>query len=176
MQLTMHTDYALRLLIYLAIHEDRPATVQGVADAYRVSANHMAKVAQRLTQLGYVHSTRGRGGGLRLGVPPESINIGTLIRQTENTLALVACFEENSHCPIEPECGLKRVLKKAQGAFLMELSRHTLADLVAKPQRLATLLVHGVDVGFSRGGGGGGGPKRSSRIRRRVGAANQNAT
>jgi len=142
MQLTMHTDYALRMLLYLAVRSGA-ATVQEVAEAYGVSANHMAKVAQRLTQLGYVRSIRGRGGGLELRVKPESINIGQLVRQTENTLALVACFDERSGCPIEPECGLRRVLKNAQDAFFAELSRHNLADLVKRPQRLAALLVNG---------------------------------
>lgn len=141
MQLTMHTDYALRLLIFLAVRQGQSATVQEVAEAYHVSTNHMAKVAQRLTQLGYVHSTRGRGGGLRLGVAPESINLGDLVRQTENTLTLVECFEANSGCPIEPECGLKRVLKQAQDAFFAELSRLTLADLVTRPQRFTALQV-----------------------------------
>ena len=143
MQLTMHTDYALRMLIYLTAHSGQPSTVREVADAYGVSANHMAKVAQRLTQLGYIRSTRGRGGGLQLGRSPDTINVRQLVCQIENTLALVECFEEDSQCPIEPACGLKGVLRRAQDAFLAELSRYTLADLVQKPHRLATLLVHG---------------------------------
>lgn len=142
MQLTMHTDYALRLLIYLAAHPG-PATVQVVADAYGVSANHMAKVARRVTQLGYVRALRGRGGGLELRVKPETINLGKLVRQTEKSLALVACFDEASGCPIEPECSLKLVLSRAQDAFFAELSRHTLQDLVNRPQRLAAILVRG---------------------------------
>lgn len=142
MQLTMHTDYALRLLIYLVAHQG-PATVQIVADAYGVSANHMAKVAQRLTQLGYIRATRGRGGGLELCVKPETINLGQLVRQTEKTLALVACFDEEKGCPIEPECGLKLVLKSAQDAFFAELSHHTVKDLVKRPHHLAAVLVRG---------------------------------
>ena len=143
MQLTLHTDYALRLLMYLAAHEGRAATVPQVSAAYGVSANHMAKIAQQLTQLGYVRSTRGRGGGLHLKVPPQTINLGRLVRQTENTLALVECFGEENTCPIEPQCGLSRVLRRAQDAFFAELTRHTLADLVAKPHRLTPLLIRG---------------------------------
>lgn len=143
MQLTLHTDYAFRLLIYLAVRQDRAATVQEVARAYRISANHMAKVAQRLVQLGYIRSVRGRGGGMTLRVKPDAINLGELVRQTENTLAIVECFGEGGDCPIEPACGLKPVLKKAQSAFFDEVSRHTLADILDRPQRLVSILVEG---------------------------------
>ena len=142
MQLTMHTDYALRLLIYLAVHNHAPAPVQEAAAAYGISGNHLAKVAQKLTQLGYVRSIRGRRGGLLLGLPPEEINLGKLVRETEPTLALVACFEPDSGCPIEPACGLKRVLQDAQVAFFESLEQYTLADLVARPGKLVTLLVN----------------------------------
>lgn len=146
MQLTRHTDYALRLLIYLAVHDDEPATVQTVSDAYGISANHMAKVAQTLTQLGYVHSLRGRGGGLLLAVSPGAVNVGRLVRETEQTLALVECFEPEADCPIEPACKLKHVLKEAQEAFFESLNGYTLADLIGKRKKLTALLVSGREV------------------------------
>ncbi|HET7314620.1 Rrf2 family transcriptional regulator [Salinisphaera sp.] len=136
MQLTTHTDYALRLLIYLAIRNDAmPATIQAVATRYRVSANHMAKVAQTLVQLGYLHSHRGRGGGLTLARPAEKINLGALVRQTEN-LRLLECFGPNSTCPIDPICGLKSVLGRAQEAFLEVLDGYTLAALISNDNEL----------------------------------------
>jgi Rrf2 family nitric oxide-sensitive transcriptional repressor len=143
MQLTLHTDYALRLLIYLGVHEGHTVTVQSAAESYGISANHLAKVTRRLTQLGYVRTARGRGGGLQLRVPPASINIGQLVRQTETSRALVECFQPHWGCPIEPACGLKPMLRRAQDAFFAELDRHTLADLLHQPHRLATLLVRG---------------------------------
>jgi len=85
MQLTTHTDYSLRLLIYLGLSRDKaPATVQEIALSYGISANHIAKGAQTLTRLGYVKSLRGRGGGLVLAGDPERISVGEVDRQTEN--------------------------------------------------------------------------------------------
>jgi len=140
MKLTTHTDYALRLLIYLAVrNEEMPATVQAAATHYGISAHHLAKVAQTLVQLGYVTSLRGRGGGLRLQRPAEEINIGALVRQTEN-LELLECFGPNSSCPIEPGCQLKGILWKAQQAFLSVLDGYVLADLVDNRQELRVLL------------------------------------
>ncbi|MCC4308537.1 Rrf2 family transcriptional regulator [Alcanivorax marinus] len=140
MQLTTHTDYALRLLIYLALPEDpAPATVQTVALAYGISANHVAKVAQTLVQTGHIKSVRGRGGGLTLARPPREIGVGEVVRETEN-LRLLECFGPASRCPIDPACKLKKALGQAQEAFLSELDRYTLADLVDNGNELTRLL------------------------------------
>ena len=140
MQLTTHTDYALRLLIYLALPKDAaPATVQKVAMAYGISANHVAKVAQTLVQTGHIKSVRGRGGGLALARPAPEIGVGEVVRETEN-LRLLECFGPASQCPIDPACLLKRALGKAQEAFLRELDRYTLADLVDNGDDLRRLL------------------------------------
>ncbi|EEF78562.1 RrF2 family transcriptional regulator [Methylophaga thiooxydans] len=136
MQLTTHSDYALRLLIYLAIHPgDKPATVKDAAERYGVSTNHLAKVAQRLVQEKLVISQRGRGGGLKLATTPESINIGQLIRKTEN-LELLECFGDDCACPIESVCILFSALRKAQKAFFDVLDGYTLADVVKNKHRL----------------------------------------
>lgn len=136
MQITTHSDYALRLLIYLAIHpHNKPATVKDAAGCYGVSINHMAKVAQRLVQEKIVISQRGRGGGLQLAMPPESINIGALLRKTEN-FKLLECFGEECNCPIESICILFSAMRKAQVAFLDVLDTYTLADVIKNKNRL----------------------------------------
>lgn len=143
MQLTSHTDYSLRLLIYLAIADpDMPATVQEVARRYLISANHVAKVAQTLVQLGYIHSQRGRGGGLSLAYSAEQINVGSVVRQTEN-LRLLECFGPNSSCPIDPACRLKQILGEAQNAFLEVLDGYTLDQLATNQDELRVLLTPG---------------------------------
>lgn len=141
MQLTTHTDYSLRLLIYLAIRRDEmPPTVQAAAQRYGVSVNHMAKVAQTLVQYGYINSRRGRGGGLELARSPSKINVGDLVRHTEN-LRLLECFGPNSRCPIDPGCTLKRILGQAQRAFLEVLDGYTLDALVGNDRELRALLI-----------------------------------
>lgn len=140
MQLTTHTDYSLRLLIYLGIHRgDTPATVQDAATRYRVSANHLAKVAQTLVQLGYIISHRGRGGGLELALPTDEISIGAVVRRTEN-LQLLECCGPNSTCPIDSGCHFKVMLHEAQQAFLAVLDGYTLTDLIRNKRKLRGLL------------------------------------
>lgn len=140
MQLTSHTDYSLRLLIYLAVHEEKSLIrVQDVAAAYHISMHHMAKVAQTMTQLGYIHSYRGRKGGVALAMPAQQINIGALVRQTEN-LQLLECFGPNSQCVIDPACRLKHLLGQAQEAFLQVLDGYCLSDALGDCDVLRLLL------------------------------------
>lgn len=137
MQLTLFSDYALRVLIYLGVHRDRLVTVPEIARAYRISHNHLVKVARLLTQLELVEAVRGRGGGMRLAREPEQINIGQVVQRTEPHFHLVECFDrEHDTCPITPACKLKNVLADAQRAFMEHLEGYTLADFVtSKPHR-----------------------------------------
>jgi Rrf2 family nitric oxide-sensitive transcriptional repressor len=140
MQLTIHTDYSLRLLIYLSITDDPElSTVHAAAERYGISANHLAKVAQTLVQRGYILSHRGRGGGLRLALPASEINVGSVVREIEN-LQLLECFGPSSSCPIVPACILKQVLAGAQKAFLEVLDKFSLDDLVNNHDKLRRLL------------------------------------
>ena len=141
MTLTKFSDYSLRLLLYLGLHRERLVSVAEVSRAYRVSPHVMVKVVQLLVQQGLVASVRGRNGGLRLAKPPAQINVGRLLRTTEPGWDLVECFDlATNTCPIEPACGLKGVLKRAQGAFLAVLDGHTLADFLPRAPALIQLL------------------------------------
>jgi len=140
MQLTLHTDYALRLLIYLGVHRDEPASVAQVAEAYGISAHHLAKVARRLTQCGWIHSTRGRSGGISLAEAAKKLTVGDVVRELETNRRLVECFGEDSTCPIEPACGLKHALAKAERAFLDTLDDYPMAKLMRRPKELRVLL------------------------------------
>jgi Rrf2 family nitric oxide-sensitive transcriptional repressor len=142
MQLTMFSDYALRVALYLATHQDELVSVPEVSRAYGISSAHLTKVAQRLTELGLVEAVRGRGGGLRLARAPEQIGVGALVRATEPHFDLVECFDpETNTCPISAACGLKGALEKARRAFLEVLDGYTLADFVRRKDRLIPLWV-----------------------------------
>jgi Rrf2 family transcriptional regulator, nitric oxide-sensitive transcriptional repressor len=140
MRLTNYTDYTLRTLIYLALTEDRRATIAEISEHYGISEGHLMKVVHQLGLAGDVETIRGKGGGLRLGREPKTINLGALIRRTEPDLMLVPCFGTEGVCVIEPECVLQSALQRALTAFLAELDRYTLADLVAPRTRLQELL------------------------------------
>ncbi len=141
MQLTLYTDYSLRVLIFLGMQPERQATIAEIADSYGVSRNHLVKVVHNLAGMGYISTSRGRGGGLLLASAASAINIGDVVRQTEPNFNLVECFDkENNTCPIAPGCILIKGLKAARTAFMDVLDQFTLADVVANSDQLASLL------------------------------------
>ena len=141
MQLTLYSDYSLRVLIYLGMRPQRQATITEIAESYGISRNHLVKVVHNLANLGYIKTTRGRGGGMQLAYRPEQINIGEVVEKAEPNFDLVECFDrENNTCPIAPGCALIKALKAAKSAFLEVLRGYTLADVVVNREELAVLL------------------------------------
>ncbi|RKK04616.1 Rrf2 family transcriptional regulator [Pseudoroseomonas wenyumeiae] len=140
MRLTLYTDYALRALIYLGLRQDRRVSIREIATAHRISENHLVKVVHQLGRGGFVETTRGKGGGLRLARAPEEIRIGDVVRFTEEDMALVACFQPTATgggCALINACRLQSLLGEALAGFMAVLDSRTLADLLGPPHRQA---------------------------------------
>jgi Rrf2 family transcriptional regulator, nitric oxide-sensitive transcriptional repressor len=142
MRLTQFTDYSLRVLIYLGLNgEGGLSTIHDIAHHYRISENHLMKVVNGLSRLGYVDAVRGRGGGLRLARAPEQIRIGAIVREIEADTALVECFDPAQNaCRITEACALRHALAEAQRAFFAVLDGYRLSDLLRPKAKLARLL------------------------------------
>lgn len=140
MKLTSFTDYTLRVLMYLALNQDRLATIQGIAEAYGISESHLMKVVHHLAKAGTIESLRGKGGGIRLARPANEIRIGSVIRTAEGDSPIVECFGSNDTCRITPSCKLAGVLAKAFNSLYATLDEYTLADLLVQPQTLIQTL------------------------------------
>lgn len=148
MRLTVYTDYALRVMMYLAIKHKggELCTIDDIAGAYRISRAHVAKIVNDLGVHGLIHTVRGRMGGIRLVRPPEQIAIGEIVRISEEDFAIVACHEAGADpdCAILPACNLKRGLQRAIDAFMFELDKMTLGDSVSSLSVAAGAL--GIDI------------------------------
>jgi len=135
MQLTLHTDYALRVLIYLAQKDSELATISEITDFYGISRNHLVKVVHHLAQEDFIHTTRGKHGGMRLARAAELISIGRVVRRMEPSFDLVECFSNDSRpCTVISICALKGVLQRAINEFLALLDQFTVADAVVQNQ------------------------------------------
>ncbi|GGI10409.1 RrF2 family transcriptional regulator [Gottfriedia solisilvae] len=131
MRLTNYSDYSLRVLIYLSTEpNEKLVNIKDIAEAYDISKNHLMKIIYNLGKMGYIETIRGRNGGIRLAKRPSDINIGELIRKTEEDFHIVECFEHNNNCVITPVCSLKHIFNKALDQFLQVLDEYTLEDIV----------------------------------------------
>lgn len=140
MNITQHTDYALRVLMYLGACPERRVTIKEVAERFDISRSHLMKIVTELVTKGFVDGARGKGGGLKLARATAEIGIGDVVRQLEPSLELVECFGTQSHCVLDPACRLKGALDSALQAFLAALDRVSLADLVGSDTRLRAVL------------------------------------
>jgi Rrf2 family transcriptional regulator, nitric oxide-sensitive transcriptional repressor len=141
MRLTLHTDFALRVLIQAGINDGRMTTINDIAAGFGISKNHLRKVVNDLGRRGYLKTLRGRHGGFRLMREPSEINIGRLVRETEDGVYVLGCLEQAGYCRIERVCVLRTALRDATAAFLAVLDGYTLADLVEPRRALAALLL-----------------------------------
>ena len=142
MRLTAYTNYALRTLMFCALHPGQLVRIEDVSNAYGISRAHLLKAARQLGQLGYLENVRGRSGGVRLGRAPEDIVIGEVVRHTEGDLELVECFNpESNTCPLIGICKLSLLFRTGLQAFFAELDKYTLADMIANGSMLIDRLM-----------------------------------
>lgn len=136
MRLTSHTDFGLRTLMYLASRPGERATTTEVAEALQIPRNHLLKVVQRLSELGWIEAKRGPAGGIRFADQTDRVTVGEVVRGLEQSLAIVECFRpESNRCPIDEVCRLAPLLHRARDAFLAELDEVTIGELVPRRGR-----------------------------------------
>ncbi len=136
MRLTKQTSYALRILLHCALHPDEQIKAADIAKAYNITEFNVLKIVPLLVHGGFVKTTRGRRGGLRLAQPAADIRIGDVVRLTEETHILADCYGQLPEpCAIQSASPINRILDTALGAFIEVLEQHTLQELVdARPQ------------------------------------------
>lgn len=133
MRLLDSTDYALRVLMLLAsAPTGERMSVDAVArELGGLSRNHLHKIVQELTALGITRTARGTGGGVALAVLPETVRLGSLVRQLEADHPMVECFRQvGCACTLLPACRLRGMLRTARDGFYGSLEAFTLADCV----------------------------------------------
>lgn len=141
MRLTLHADYALRVLMYVSIKGDASSTIGEIVERFDISRGHVMKVVHHLGRLGYLETVRGKRGGISLARKPAQINVGSVIRDMEGDLGVVGCLQGNKgYCRIEDGCVLRSALRDATSAFLATLDGYTLADSVRPKRTLGRLL------------------------------------
>lgn len=140
MELNQFTDYSLRTLIFVALHDGEISSIKQIAGAFAISENHLVKVVHKLGKLGYLKTIRGRNGGVRLAMQPEAIGVGEVVRAVES-FGMVECVPpREGTCCLAGVCALQTGLQKATQAFMAELDKLTVADLIGNRAQLSSRL------------------------------------
>jgi len=141
MRLTMRTNLAMRSLMFCAVNPGKIVRKAEIAQYCNASENHLGLVIHKLSQSGFLHTVRGRNGGVRLSRPAEDICIGDVCREFEASVPFTECFEGgDNECPIVACCELRGVLGRALAAFYGELDKVQLSDLTKGNTGLAHML------------------------------------
>lgn len=141
MRVTKRTNIAMRVLMFCAANTGRLVTKAEIAKRCNASENHLAQVINQLGQLGFLHTQRGRNGGLELGRPADEIKIGDVFRVLEAPVPLAECFADvDNTCPLKDACRLRTALTEAVEAFYRSLDPITLDELVCSNVDLLDIL------------------------------------
>jgi Rrf2 family nitric oxide-sensitive transcriptional repressor len=142
MRLTLHTDFSLRVLIQVGLNDGKLTTINEIAESFGISKNHLMKVVNDLSRKGYLETIRGRNGGIRLTRRPSDVNLGNVVRDTEEELGVLGCLQRKGYCRIQRVCVLRGVVRDATNAFLAVFDDYTLADLLEPRSPLKSILLH----------------------------------
>ena len=141
MRLNQASDFALRVLMFVAANESDLSKIDDISKRYNISRAHLMKIVNKLARAGLLQTLRGRNGGLRLNSPPEEIRIGDVVRAIEEDFALVECMRQNENkCIITPACHLTGIFAEALAQFMSVLDRYTLADITQNRIELQNIL------------------------------------
>ena len=141
MQLSVSSDYSLRVLMLAAWRGAARTTVDEVAETFGISRHHLVKVVHDLGRSGYLETHRGIGGGFTLARPADTIRVGDIVRLGEESDHVIECADKHDRqCRLFPACRLKDALDEAAAAFFAVLDDYSLADLLKQPAKMRATL------------------------------------
>ena len=141
MHLTLYTDFTLRVFIQVELKDGELATIDEISRSFDISRNHVMKVVNHLSRKGYLDRVRGRNGGIRLKRAPRDINIGQVVRDTEDRLDVIGCLSRAGFCRIQRACVLRGILGEAGEAFLAVFEGSPYARRLIKPRKALSSLL-----------------------------------
>jgi Rrf2 family protein len=141
MKLSLRGEYTLRALLVLGLNYHQSILrIQTISEQQNIPKRFLEQILNDLKSAGVVESKRGVAGGYRLAMPPDKINLATVIRHMEGALAPISCVSENFYekgsCPDEARCGIRSVMKEVRDAVVKILEKITVADLCQRARNL----------------------------------------
>jgi Rrf2 family nitric oxide-sensitive transcriptional repressor len=128
MKLTKSTDFAMRILIYLAEQEGL-STMPVLSETLRIPYNNLTKLIQALAKAGIIHTKKGKNGGIRLLKKPDDITLRMIVDLIDGPTVLSDCQKTPELCMLSQDCKLKNVFRKLQDDINHLMEDITIAQL-----------------------------------------------
>lgn len=136
MKISTKGRYALRMLLYLAEHEDKGfIALKEIAEEQDISKKYLEQIVPVLTKGHILQTNRGFQGGYKLAVRPDQCTVGMILRLTEGSLSPVACLERDYvDCDRSDDCAVRFVWQGLYDTINHYLDSVTLQDILDKQQ------------------------------------------
>ena len=102
MRITLESDYALRILSTLALHDEK-IDAKTLSDEISVTQRFTLKILHKLVQKDFVKSYKGVRGGYKLNVSPDKITLKDVIELIDGPIVISRCLESNEACSMNPD-------------------------------------------------------------------------
>ena len=131
MQLTSTTDYAIRIVCYLAAQRQMISTSE-LSQELSVPSSYIPKITKKLKQAGIIKACEGTNGGYMLAKQPENISLMKIISCVEETMAINRCLEEDRFCSrnLEDTCKIHKILLSLQNTYNNKLESVKVSDVI----------------------------------------------
>ncbi len=130
LRISRRTDYAVRVLISLAIHADEgPRVVQDVVDEMLIPLPFVKRIVADLTRAGLIVSRRGSKGGLWLAKAAEEISMLDVVEACEEPVEISPCIDDPDFCPLSDDCPVRRRWARLRMVMRKELGSVSIAQL-----------------------------------------------
>ncbi len=129
MQLRRQTDYALRVLMFLAsTPKDQLVNMDQISNKFNILQNHLRKIIAKLARLKYIVTRRGNGGGIQINSSVLNLTLFEIMRHFESSFESIDCT--GLSCPMSNQCKLQLVLNDASNAYILVLEKYKLKDIL----------------------------------------------
>ena len=131
MQLTSTTDYAIRIVCYLAAQRQMISTSE-LSQELSVPSSYIPKITKKLKQAGIIKACEGIKGGYQIAKQPENISLRDVISCTESTMAISRCLEKEGGCSKNyiACCKVHQILLDLQNIYNNRLESVKISDII----------------------------------------------
>lgn len=128
-RISRRTDYAVRVMVSLAMHEGKPRLMQDVVEEMLIPLPFVKRIVADLARAGLVQSRRGVNGGLWLARDAETITLLDVVEACDEPVEISPCIDDADFCPLSENCPVRQRWARLRAVMRRELGGTSIAQL-----------------------------------------------